>query len=818
MQDHEERSTARTISHIVSFERCVLELIANSLNAHAAAIAVRLHAGKREIQVVDNGVGIPKDMLQRIAEYDSEATDDQQRIHEPSESNCLADIRRLSDRLTIASRYQCSRETFMKEFDAGLASSLQQIEQRPSRGTTVSIYGFHEVPPLKKWDTSTICCLTAAIAVAKLKVSFSIRDEDRKKVVLRIAKPHSPVDVLRTLFGKDMPLNRVWSIKCSPEFSGNYHGYVGLSEKNAVQGIFFNHRPICCPLILKSIKIAFKERLNLFSDQESNAHDSYDDNMFILFFLTLPQKQFTSITENGERCIVFHDMRKILNTIKNCVFKCLAQEATVSAVTPDLCKTQLLKRLHLKRFYLKRLYLKSEKSVFLNDIDGRKTVKSSVIKNKVVTIGCKRRKITSTIITNYRNKQHNIEKIKYYINKRKNILKSIYCHVASTKRTNLCKDKIVNKMHNSVEKMQESSTNLCTVDKSGKAYNFHDDSDNNVVNVISPLSEWSNWTYYTNNKKRDPVSKRNDIFAENNMRFRQCFESNNQFDFLPRKLYGLLRRHDKLTNVKCFSSPNDTIPFTENRHREQIAVHPCKLKRKLSEFRLSRESLKCIKVINQVNDEFIAAWMAYDDMKILLMIDQHAIHERIRYEQLLLRYNVQNESELLSVNLRDPLSMEFPTETYNLLLRNQMWLRKYGISLGSSKENTILIRTIPQCLVTTSDPCKTEKILPRIYSLLNEVLKNRSITSQANALPLTIHNAIASEACHGAIKFGDKLTLEQCSSLVKLLKHTRFPNRCAHGRPTVIPLMEFSELGKRSARIPEKKLNFSSLKRTASLE
>ncbi|XP_011882577.1 PREDICTED: DNA mismatch repair protein MLH3-like isoform X3 [Vollenhovia emeryi] len=715
MQDHEERSTARTISHIVSFERCVLELIANSLNAHAAAIAVRLHAGKREIQVVDNGVGIPKDMLQRIAEYDSEATDDQQRIHEPSESNCLADIRRLSDRLTIASRYQCSRETFMKEFDAGLASSLQQIEQRPSRGTTVSIYGFHEVPPLKKWDTSTICCLTAAIAVAKLKVSFSIRDEDRKKVVLRIAKPHSPVDVLRTLFGKDMPLNRVWSIKCSPEFSGNYHGYVGLSEKNAVQGIFFNHRPICCPLILKSIKIAFKERLNLFSDQESNAHDSYDDNMFILFFLTLPQKQFTSITENGERCIVFHDMRKILNTIKNCVFKCLAQEATVSAVTPDLCKTQLLKRLHLKRFYLKRLYLKSEKSVFLNDIDGRKTVKSSVIKNKVVTIGCKRRKITSTIITNYRNKQHNIEKIKYYINKRKNILKSIYCHVASTKRTNLCKDKIVNKMHNSVEKMQESSTNLCTVDKS------------------------------------------------------------------------------------------------ENRHREQIAVHPCKLKRKLSEFRLSRESLKCIKVINQVNDEFIAAWMAYDDMKILLMIDQHAIHERIRYEQLLLRYNVQNESELLSVNLRDPLSMEFPTETYNLLLRNQMWLRKYGISLGSSKENTILIRTIPQCLVTTSDPCKTEKILPRIYSLLNEVLKNRSITSQANALPLTIHNAIASEACHGAIKFGDKLTLEQCSSLVKLLKHTRFPNRCAHGRPTVIPLMEFSELGKRSARIPEVRIVVVSL-------
>lgn len=109
---------------------------------------------------------------------------------------------------------------------------------------------------------------------------------------------------------------------------------------------------------------------------------------------------------------------------------------------------------------------------------------------------------------------------------------------------------------------------------------------------------------------------------------------------------------------------------------------------------------------------------------------------------------MQNESELLSVNFREPLSMEFPTEMCTLLLHNKILLRKYGINLGSSKENILLIRTIPQCLVTNSDPCNGEKILSRIRSLLNEVLKNRS-TSQANALPLTIHNAIASEACHG---------------------------------------------------------------------
>lgn len=113
-----------------------------------------------------------------------------------------------------------------------------------------------------------------------------------------------------------------------------------------------------------------------------------------------------------------------------------------------------------------------------------------------------------------------------------------------------------------------------------------------------------------------------------------------------------------------------------------------------------------------------------------------------------LGYNVQNESELLSVNLRDPLSMEFPTEMCTLLLHNKTLLKKYGINLGSSKENTLFIRTIPQCLVTNNDPCNGEKILSKIRSLLNEVFKNRS-TNQANVLPLIIHNAIASEACHG---------------------------------------------------------------------
>jgi DNA mismatch repair ATPase MutL len=114
-----------------------------------------------------------------------------------------------------------------------------------------------------------------------------------------------------------------------------------------------------------------------------------------------------------------------------------------------------------------------------------------------------------------------------------------------------------------------------------------------------------------------------------------------------------------------------------------------------------------------------------------------------------LGYKVQKEGELLSINLRDPLAMKLPTEACNLLQRNKLLLKKYGINLGSLKENTLLIRTVPQCLITNNNHYNSEKILSKIHGLLNEILKKRNTTNHANILPLTIHNAIASEACHG---------------------------------------------------------------------
>ncbi|KAG5190051.1 hypothetical protein JKP88DRAFT_205766 [Tribonema minus] len=55
-------------------------------------------------------------------------------------------------------------------------------------------------------------------------------------------------------------------------------------------------------------------------------------------------------------------------------------------------------------------------------------------------------------------------------------------------------------------------------------------------------------------------------------------------------------------------------------------------------------------------------------------------------------------------------------------------------------------------------------------------------------IPSTIHHILKYKACHGAIRFGDLLSQEQCCELVHGLSQCRLPFQCAHGRPSMVPL------------------------------
>ena len=62
--------------------------------------------------------------------------------------------------------------------------------------------------------------------------------------------------------------------------------------------------------------------------------------------------------------------------------------------------------------------------------------------------------------------------------------------------------------------------------------------------------------------------------------------------------------------------------------------------------------------------------------------------------------------------------------------------------------------------------------------------------------PAAALRVLASRACRSAIMFGETLSLDQCQTLLDELSQCKLPFQCAHGRPTVVPIFELSQVVK----------------------
>lgn len=84
-----------------------------------------------------------------------------------------------------------------------------------------------------------------------------------------------------------------------------------------------------------------------------------------------------------------------------------------------------------------------------------------------------------------------------------------------------------------------------------------------------------------------------------------------------------------------------------------------------------------------------------------------------------------------------------------LFLSNKKSLDKYGIKLTAINENTLSIYSIPKCFTTNKQYYNDVKLITTIQNLLNEIADNITNGNGINILPLSIHNAVSMEACHG---------------------------------------------------------------------
>lgn len=174
--------------------------------------------------------------------------------------------------------------------------------------------------------------------------------------------------------------------------------------------------------------------------------------------------------------------------------------------------------------------------------------------------------------------------------------------------------------------------------------------------------------------------------------------------------------------------------------------------------------------------------LAKDD-RGLIVIDQHAAHERVMYEMFLGR----SERSTTSQPLLSPLAIDLLPHEKAILEREIKTLQKTGFEIESFGGNTFTITSVPS-------PLKDENI----EKILKDVLQDLSDGTH-KSVQEPEYRMICYMACRGAVKFGQALSMEEMRSLLQSLSKVKNPHTCPHGRPTHLSL-SLSELEKRFGR------------------
>lgn len=188
-----------------------------------------------------------------------------------------------------------------------------------------------------------------------------------------------------------------------------------------------------------------------------------------------------------------------------------------------------------------------------------------------------------------------------------------------------------------------------------------------------------------------------------------------------------------------------------------------------------------LKPLSQVSNSYIVA----QNEKELILIDQHAAHERVRYEQLMDQF----ENEKKSIQpLLVPSQIEFAYEEVSIIEENKEIFDNLGFEIEHFGGNTYLVNAVPSFLAK-------EDLEQVIKGVLDDIINEKS-PSKLQGKKEDIINYMA---CRSAIKFGQKLSLDEMQALTFQLEKLKRPYTCPHGRPTMISLT-LSELEKMFGR------------------
>ena len=175
----------------------------------------------------------------------------------------------------------------------------------------------------------------------------------------------------------------------------------------------------------------------------------------------------------------------------------------------------------------------------------------------------------------------------------------------------------------------------------------------------------------------------------------------------------------------------------------------------------------------QINDTFIIA--ATDDAVVI--VDQHAAHERLVYERLKRSFaNGGISRQILLI----PEVVELDGEAASSLCAASAELERLGLVVEPFGTVSVLVREVPS-LFGTSD-------VKGLLADLAAELAEAEDEGEARLLAGRLDHVLSTMACHGSVRAGRRLNPEEMNALLRDMESTPFTGQCNHGRPTYIEL------------------------------
>lgn len=236
-----------------------------------------------------------------------------------------------------------------------------------------------------------------------------------------------------------------------------------------------------------------------------------------------------------------------------------------------------------------------------------------------------------------------------------------------------------------------------------------------------------------------------------------------------------------LTGTKPVISQKETIHSNVIKADKHILVERPTQLNLFEENILTKDARDEYKILGQIFDTY---WLITFQDK-LLIVDQHAAHEKVKYERFVAQLKEKTiESQLLT----PPLILSLTGRERELLREFMPYFTNMGFEIEDFGGDSYAVRSMPTDLYG----CNEKELFTEILDELSE--------NPMKGTPDIILNKLASMSCKAAVKGNNHMDIKEMEALIDELLTLDNPYHCPHGRPTIISMSKY-ELEKKFKRI-----------------